>query len=214
MAYYEQTRTSVTETDPGAVLGAEVSSTLTKGFEAELKYFIMQNLYVSVYGLHQQTKFIPNRGADIMVDARTLGFKDVLDAQGNVIYPAEAFLYGGRAFVTLPNNMTEYEIKQGNPETQFGFNANYTMENGFGMTLSGNAFSSTYSGRLKLVKLPAVETLNLGAFYKADFWTLKFDVKNLFDKEYFRARTGDTLGETLVQAMPGRTLSTTFNVEF
>jgi outer membrane receptor protein involved in Fe transport len=116
--------------------------------------------------------------------------------------------------VTLPNNLAEYEIKQGNPETQFGFNTNYTMDNGFGFTLSGNAFSSTYSGRLKLVKLPAVETMNLGAFYKADYWQLKLDIKNVFDTEYFRARTGDTLGETLVQAMPGRTMSATFNVVF
>lgn len=213
-AYFEQTRTSITETDPGSVLGAEVSSTLTEGYEAEIKYFITQDLYVSVYGLQQETKFMPNRGADILVDARTLGFRDVVDAQGNVIYPAEAFLYGGRAFVTLPNNLAEYEIKQGNPETQFGFNTNYTMDNGFGFTLSGNVFSSTYSGRLKLVKLPAVETMNLGAFYKADYWQLKLDIKNVFDTEYFRARTGDTLGETLVQAMPGRTMSATFNVAF
>jgi len=214
IAHYEQTRTSITETDPGSVLGAEVSSTRTKGIEAELKFVPLENMYVSLYGLRQTTKFQPNRGANILVDARTLGFQDVLDADGNIIYPAEAFLYGGRAFLVLPNNIQDYEIKQGNPKNQFGINANYRLDNGVGFSLSGNYFSSVYSGRLKLVKLPAVETLNLGVFYDKDFWTLKLDVRNVFDKQYFRARTGDTLGETLVQAMPGRTMLATLKIDF
>lgn len=214
LAHYEQTRTSVSEEDPGSVLGAEVSSTRTKGIEAELKFVPMENLLVSVYGLNQETKFNPNGGGDIMVDARTLGFQDVLDADGNVVYPAEAFLYGGRAYIRLPDDVDLYETKRGNPETQFGINANYRLDNGLGFTLSGNAFSSVYSGRLQTVKLPAVETLNLGVYYDADIWNLKFDVRNVTDERYWRSRTGDSLGDMLVQAMPGRTFVATVKVKF
>ncbi|HEY0962038.1 MAG TPA: TonB-dependent receptor [Pseudomonadales bacterium] len=214
LAHYEQTRTSITETDPGSVIGAEVSSTLTEGIEAELKFQPLPNLVLSLYGINQETRFKPNTGGNILVDARTLGFQDVLDAQGNVIYPAEAFLYGGRAQLALPADMAEYELKRGNPETQFGFNATYSLANGLGFTLSGNHFSETYSGRLKTVLLPEVAVMDVGIFYDTNTWHLKLDVGNVFDERYFRARTGDTLGEVLAQAMPGRTWRTTLKMNF
>jgi outer membrane receptor protein involved in Fe transport len=31
------------------------------------------------------------------------------------------------------------------------------------------------------------------------------DVNNFTDERYYRARTGDTLGDVIAQAMPGRT---------
>ncbi|MEY4641406.1 MAG: Ferripyoverdine receptor precursor [Pseudomonadota bacterium] len=214
LAHYEQTRTSVTEEEPGSVLGAEVSSTLTEGIEAEIKYQPFENFVVSLYGLNQETVFRPNLGGNVLVDARTLGFKDVLDASGKVIYPAEAFLYGGRAQLALPANLSGYEIKRGNPETQFGFNATYSLDNGLGFTLSGNHFSETYSGRLQTVLLPEVAVMDFGLFYDTGIWHFKLDIGNLLDEQYFRARTGDTLGEVLGQAMPGRTWRTTVKANF
>ena len=196
------------------MLGAEVSSTLTEGVEAELKFSLWENLVVSLYALKQETRFRPNTGGNILVNARTLGFQDVLDASGNVIYPAEAFLYGGRAQLTLPADMPGYEIKQGNPETQFGFNATYRLDNGLGFTLSGNHFSEAYSGRLKTVQLPSVSVVDLGMYFDTGAWHFKLDVGNAFNEQYFRARTGDTLGEVLAQAMPGRTWRTTVKVGF
>ncbi len=214
LANYEQTRTSITENDPGSVLGAEVSSTLTDGVEAELRFNPARNLVVALYGLKQETRFVPNSGANIVVNARTLGFRDVLDAQGNIVYPAEAFLFGGRAQLALPAGMAEYAVKQGNPETQYGMNATYRMSDSFTLTLSGNHFSSTYSGRLKTVELPASTTFNAGVAYDTDNWQLKLDVRNLSDERYFRARSGDTLGEIFVQAMPGRTWTATIRTNF
>lgn len=214
MAHYEQTRTQVSETDDGSLLGAEVSSTITEGIEAELRFIPVANLYVSLYGLKQETKFDPNRGGTILVDARTLGFQDVLDENGDILYPAEAFLYGGRARVVLPADMDEYLIKQGNPETQLGLNATYQMDNGLGFTLSGNYFSSTYSGRLKLVELPETTLLNLGVFWDLGIWHFRINARNVTDERYFRARTGDTLGDALIQAMPGRTWQATLRASF
>jgi len=214
LAHYEQTRTSISEEDPGSILGAEVSSTLTKGIEAELRFSPLENLIVAVYGLNQETVFIPNRGGNVVVNARTLGFRDVLDANGNVLYPAEAFLFGGRAQLALPNGLKEYEVKQGNPETQYGLNATYRASPALSFTVSGNHFSSTYSGRLKTVELPASTTMNAGVAYDMNMWQFKLDVRNLTDERYFRARSGDTLGEIFVQAMPGRVWVATARADF
>jgi iron complex outermembrane recepter protein len=214
LAHYEQTRTSITEEDPGSVIGAEVTSTLTKGIEAELKFAIGEDLVVSLYALNQETKFRPVTGGNILVDARTLGFMDVLDTNGNVIYPAEAFLYGGRAQLALPAGLSGYEQKRGNPETQFGFNASYSINNALGFTVSGNHFSEVYSGRLMTVKLPEVTVVDLGMYLNTGIWHFKVDVGNVFNEQYFRARTGDTLGEVLAQAMPGRTWRTTVRANF
>jgi iron complex outermembrane recepter protein len=148
------------------------------------------------------------------VDARTLGFQDVLDADGNVIYPAEAFLYGGRTRVRLPAGLAEYAKKQGNPDTQFGLSSSFQLNNGLGFTLSGNYFATTCTGRLCTVRLPESYVFNAGVLLDTGRWHFKLDVSNLLDERYFRSRTGDTLGNVLAQAMPDRrwqlTVKTTF----
>jgi iron complex outermembrane receptor protein len=213
-AVYDQARTGVSEDDDSSVLDAHVSSTATRGFEAEIKWEPAQNLFLSFYGLHQKTTFEPNVGANIMVDARALGFRDVVDAGGNVVYPAEAFLYGGRSFIVLPPGLPAYEDKQGNPETQVGMLAQYELRNGLGFTLSGNYFSSVHAGRLRLVELPAARVFNFGVVWEMNNWHLKYDVLNVLDERYFRPRTGDTLGDPLVSAMPGRRWQITLRARF
>ncbi|XOV89090.1 MAG: TonB-dependent siderophore receptor [Pseudomonadota bacterium] len=214
LAGYEQTRTSVTEEDPGSVIGAEVSSTLTEGIEAELRFSPARDLVIALYGLEQETVFSPNLGGNVVVNARTLGFQDVVDGQGNVIYPAEAFLFGGRAQLILPAGMEEYRVKQGNPQVQFGFNATYSLSSALSFTFSGNYFESVNSGRLRTVELPETTLFNAGISYNWNLWEFKLNVRNLTDERYFRARTGDTLGEIFVQSMPGRTWVATARADF
>jgi outer membrane receptor protein involved in Fe transport len=43
---------------------------------------------------------------------------------------------------------------------------------------------------------------------------VKYDVLNLLDERYFRPRTGDTLGDPLVSAMPGRRWQVTLRMRF
>ena len=203
-AIYEQTRTSVSISDDSSLLNAEVSSTKNRGWETEIKWVPTRNFSLSAFALFQKTEYIFNRGANIWVDARTLGFQDGLDANGNVVYPAEAFLYGGRSFLILPAGTPGFEEVHGTPNEQFGFTALYDFDFGLGLSFSGNFLSSTYSGRLKTIRLPASEVFNIGASYKFGQWRAKLDVFNLLDEQYFRARTGDTLGDALFSAMPGR----------
>jgi iron complex outermembrane receptor protein len=173
-----------------------------------------RSAFVSFYVSDQTTRFDPNVGSVQLVDARTLGFQDVLDAQGNVVYPAEAFLYGGRSRIVLPANLPQYEEKQGNPRTQLGMSTSYQWNSGAGVSLSGNYFSDTCTGRLCTVRLPGSYIANVGAFYDIGPWTFKLDVVNVFNERYFRARTGDTLGNVLAQAMPDRRWQATVKVEF
>ncbi len=83
----------------------------------------------------------------------------------------------------------------------------YEMKNGLGFTLSATHQSSAYSGRLQLIRLPAVTTANAGVSYAFSSWSLKLDVLNLTDEHYFRARTGDTLGDAMLSPMAGRRYS-------
>lgn len=211
---YEQTRTDITTNDDPTI-GAEVSSTETEGWETEIKWVPFKNAYLSLYGLTQKTSYLFNNGGNVLIDARTLGFQDVVDpATGAVIYPAEAFLYGGRAFLSLPAGMSQYTEKQGSPSTQLGLAAAYQMENGLGFTLSANHLSKTHSGRLQLIELPEATTLNVGLTYDVANWEIKFDVFNATNEIYFRARTGDTLGDALVSVMPDRRYQFTVRTSF
>lgn len=203
-AAYEQRRINVHVPDDPTIT-AEVSSTITRGWETEIKWVPARNFFTSLYGLVQKTVYAPNRGGSILIDARSLGFEDVRDpATGAVVYPAEAFLFGGRAFVQLPPNLNAYREKQGNPNTQLGMTLQARLDNGLGASLSGNYFSSVYAGRLRLIRLPQAVVLNAGLQWDRRVWQLRLDAFNLFDEQYFRARNGDTLADLPVSAMPGR----------
>ncbi len=201
---YEQGRAGVSEADIPNVINAYATATTTRGWQTEVKWAPRANLLLSVYGLKQATEYSPNAGGAIQVDAAALGFTDIRDAEGNIIYPAEAFLYGGRANIVLPNNMAEYERKQGNPETQLGIAAIYQFDKHWGATLKSNYLSSTCAGRLCLVELPSSQVFDVGLFWTNESLDLKLDVTNIGDQHYFRARAGEVLGDVIAQAMPGR----------
>ena len=55
---------------------------------------------------------------------------------------------------------------------------------------------------------------NAGAFWEQDPWHVKLDVLNLTNERWFRARSGDTLGDPLAQAMPDRRWQLTLRFTF
>jgi outer membrane receptor protein involved in Fe transport len=212
-AVYEQTRISIASpTDPTAT--AEVSSTRSRGWETELKWVPVKDFFLSIYARKQKTIYAPNVGASIPVNARALGFMDIIDpATGKVIFPAEAFLYGGRAQIVLPNDVAEYNEQQGRPNVQVGFNSNYEFGRGFGITLSGNYLSSTYSGRLKLIKLPQSYIYNVGPYWNFGRWNLRLDVFNVTNERSFRSMKLAS-GEVLAIANPDRRWQLTLRTVF
>ena len=148
------------------------------------------------------------------LDARTLGFQDVYADDGSLLYPAEAFLYGGRWNITIPTELLpQYRDKVGTPEQQYGINANYTMKNGVGFLLGGTYFSSTYADRLKTLELPAAFNLNAGVTYDRGNWHLRVNGYNVLDEVTFRARNTDT-GTNLLSVMPGARYEVTAKLDF
>jgi outer membrane receptor protein involved in Fe transport len=56
--------------------------------------------------------------------------------------------------------------------------------------------------------------LNAGAFWEYAAWHAKLDVFNLGSERWFRARSGDSLGDPLAQAMPDRRWQLTLRFTF
>jgi iron complex outermembrane recepter protein len=202
---FRQARLDVDYDDPLVVLDAYPTATVTRGWNLEAKWAAHPQLFLAGHASLQTTYYEPNVGGLQVIDARAAGFSDITDGAGRVVYPAEAFLYGGRAWLALPDGLDAYRKRQGNPDLLVGVNAHYRARNGFGLTAGASHFSGTCTGRLCTVRLPEVTLARAGLYVERADWLLKLDVQNLFDTPYFRARTGDALGNVLAQAMAGRT---------
>jgi outer membrane receptor protein involved in Fe transport len=159
-AAFQQSRLEVTQNEDPSLLTAEVSATVSRGIDAEIRWMIMKGLNVALFGQKETTKYNPNIGGQELIDGRFMGFMDITDAAGNVIYPAEAFMYGGRPSIQIPDNLPQYLYKPSNPEYQVGLNVSYDMPWGLGATLSANYNSDVCAARLCVVKMPAVTLIN------------------------------------------------------
>ena len=201
-----------TADDPTA--GAEVSSTLARGIETEIKWVPIRDLYLSVYGLWQKSEYTVDTTANIEVNGRQIGFQDVLDpVTGAVLFPAEAFLYGGRASVTLPAGQPQFREKTTDPKRQFGMSGTYQMKNGFGMFFNVTYSAEVYADRVKAILLPEALVGNVGVTYDRGQWHVKGNAYNVTDERYFRGRTNDTNSQ-LMSVMPGRRWELTVKKDF
>jgi outer membrane receptor for monomeric catechols len=199
---YEQTRSDVTSPDDPSE-SAEVTSTQARGLETELKWVPNRNVFISAYALWQKAEYVVDAAATIGLDARALGFMDVIDpATGEVLYPAEAFFYGGKATVQLPANSTGFRQRVTDPSRQFGLNSTFTLPWGFGFVAGATYFTETYADRTKTILLPESLVFNAGITYDKRNWHIKANGYNVGDETYWRARQGDT-SPGLASAMPG-----------
>jgi len=199
---FEQSRLEVGPGDDPSLLTAEVSSTVSKGYDLEIRWLVTRGLQVALFGQQEETRYSPNIGGQELLDGRAMGFTDVLDANGNVIYPAEAFLYGGRPSIQIPNDLPEYLIKPSNPEYQGGFNLSYDTPWKFGFTFSANYTSDVCTARLCLVEVPAVTIINAGIRKSFRNWDIKFDATNITNEYAYRPRQYNGSAGQLITAMP------------
>jgi outer membrane receptor protein involved in Fe transport len=201
-AAFEQSRLEVTQNEDPSLLTAEVSATVSRGIDAEVRWLVTKGMNLALFGQKETTKYTPNIGGTELIDGRFMGFMDVTDAAGNVIFPAEAFLYGGRPSIQIPDNLPEYLMKPSNPEYQVGLNFSYDMPLGFGMTLSANYNSEVCAARLCVVKMPAVTILNAGLKKTFRNWDIKLDATNLTNEHAYRPRQYNGSAGQLITAMP------------
>ena len=202
VSMYRQLRSDVSNpSDPTA--GADSSATKTRGLEFQIDANPTRKFHIGMYVVGQHQKYVFNTNSQLQLNGRQLGFQDILNADGSVLYPAEAFLYGGRVQIVLPAALGAiYMDRVGEPRYQTGVNLDYKLGYGFAVHVDGQRFSSFYLDRTKTVELPQSFTMNTAFTYDRNRLHLKLSGFNVLDQRYFRAGTGDT-NVNLVSVMPG-----------
>jgi hypothetical protein len=211
LAGFKQTRNDVSSpTDPS--VGVEVTSTETKGIEADFKYIPTKKLFTSTSLVYMTSKYITGAsGTNIEVNGRELGLQDIIGPNGEV-YPAEAFLYGGRTQLVLtdPNNI--YDDVPGLPNWQGAFNATYQLPLGFGINAGAQYLSKSWANRIKTVTLPQVTLYDAGVTFDHGNMHLRGSMFNITDERYFQM--GQTTNANLLTVMPGRRWQLQLKMEF
>jgi outer membrane receptor protein involved in Fe transport len=214
LAGYKQTRTDISEpSDPTA--GADVTSSETQGVEVEVKWVPNRNVFIAAFLLHQTSDYIFASTSNMEFNGRQLGFMDVLDpVTGAVIYPAEAFVFGGRLQVPLPAALrSQYLRRNGNPEQQFGVNGSYQVSEKLGINGGLTWFSEIDVTRVGVITVPEATVLNLGMTWDAPDWRFQLNIGNALDELYLRPRNGDG-NANLMNVMPGRSYAVTVKHDF
>lgn len=209
---YRQKRATVTADPAGNPLVGGLGNVKGKGVELEVRFVPTKNFFVSAFTVFQKTEIVGEAGW-VRVHGDPLGFTDVVDpTTGAVIYPSEAFTWGGVASILIPaDQKTEHPAY---PNTSHGLALEYTLPMGLTLGANGNYISAVQSGRYQKFILPEAYTLNLSLSYRIKGWKLKLDGFNVTDELYFRGRNGTTAGDVLISAMPGRRFQTTISKQF
>lgn len=191
------------------------TQTQAKGLEGQFHWNPTRATEIYGYALFQSSRYVYNSQEMVELNARQLGFKDVVDpATGKVIYPAEAFLYGGRTWLSIPSSLLQqYEKRTGDPEKQFGLNGSYYLGDGFTVRLGGVYLSSAYLDRTQTIVLPHSLVINTGVSWDKQRWHLRLNGYNINNKLYFRARNNDSTDNTAT-VMPGQTYQFTAKLDF
>ena len=209
-AYFDQVRSDVSTAEDPSV-GAYASSTKTTGYEFELKWSPSSRGYLSAYATFYESKYLFNTNDTYELFGRALGFEDILSpTTGEVLYPAEAYVLGGRARVTVPAEITaKYDDTGGFPETAYGVNAYYKLTQRLGVQLGGTYFSAYYTNRLKQIRLPEAYLVNAALTYDVGQWNFKLNGYNITNEEYWNGSRN-----LLVSAMPERRWELTARINF
>jgi iron complex outermembrane receptor protein len=199
--YYEQERTDFSAQDT-----VTNNSTLSKGYEAELRWVVSPALTVT--GAYTNLK-VTNIGLDAETQFSFMGGQDLINA-GLAPYLG----YGGTIGWLVP---TPDRRKAGIPENIYSLNLLFGFDQwvpGFSGTLSATKADSTFSGYSQSVKLPGYTTVNAGVRYEKAGWAVGLQVKNLTDKLYFRSNFPDLFGSSVVLPELPRTVLVTADYKF
>lgn len=211
LSAYDQFRSSITEDVGGNPLLGGLGNIRGKGTELEVRWVPNRSFYVSAFSVFQITKLV-DQGEWLRIHGEQLGFSDVVDpTTGEVIYPAEAFTWGGYPDLFVPAD--ENEEVQGFPNTSHGVAFEYSFDNGISFGASSNYISETRAGRLSQVVLPEAVTFNLNVSYETEAWRLKVDMFNATDEQYYRGALGG-IGGAMLNPMPGRRSQVTLTKRF
>lgn len=213
LAGYRQERATVDEDPNGNPLIGSLGVLTGEGVELEVRWVPNEKFYLSGFSVAQKTLDVSGRAGWLRLHGTTHGFEDVLDpVTGEVIYPAEAFTWGGQAGHRVQAG--EKIERPAYPNTSHGIAMGYKAPYGLNFTLSGNYISEVQSGRYGVVMLPEATTANLAIGWKRGSFAAKLDIFNLTDELYFRGRSGSTSGDELISVMLPRRWQVTISKTF
>ena len=122
---------------------------------------------------------------------------------GEVLYPAEAFFYGGKANVDLPSNTPGYRERPGNPETQAGINVELHLPEAVSASSFGaNYFSEAWADRARTVSIPEATMFNAGLTWENELWNMRVNGYNVTDEQCLPRRRRQRRASC--RFMPGR----------
>jgi iron complex outermembrane recepter protein len=178
VAFYEQTRISF---DTSITVGGAASSTLSRGWESDIRWVINPKWTV-IGGISlSQAKYL--QGGNVSVDARTLGYPDVVDASGKVVIPAEAFGWGGRLQTTIPDSEPDYREVERIPNHVANLTLIYNPTRRWTLQTTVYSQGSFATDRLHTINVPSAVTVDGSIGYRADKWEVDLNIRNIADTE-------------------------------
>lgn len=191
LSAYDQTRSSY-DILAGGGAGA-VSSTVARGYELEMRLLLTKSLSMTLNGNWSKSELLQSPGV-VNISAREAGFPDVVDANGNIVIPAEAFGWGGRMQTTVPAAVSEYNEVPGQPNHVLSGTVSYNfregMLKGFFMSMTGLDQGSYSLGVLRVVKVPETWVFDASFGYRQKKWEAYVIVNNVFNRDAYASGIG------------------------
>ena len=178
VAWYEQTRASF---DPVSTVGGGASNTLSRGWESDLRYVVNSQFTIIAGVTFSYAHYL--QGGTISVDARTVGFPDVVDATGKVVIPAEAFAWGGRFYTAIPDSELDYREVEGIPNNVGNVTVIYTPTKNWVFQSTVYHQGSFATDRMHTIHVPDATTIDALVGYRTKKWELTLNVTNVTNKQ-------------------------------
>jgi hypothetical protein len=176
---YQQTRAAF---DPITTVSGGPASTISRGFQVQTQWNVTKNLFIRASGAWSQAKY--QQGGSISVDARSVGFPDVVDANGKVIIPAEAFGWGGRLSTIIPDSDPRFREVEGIPDHVVTVTTAYNVKNYYVQATMFNQGSFS-ADRMATIVVPQAYTFDVGFGYRNKKWEVTATVSNIFDRKIY-----------------------------
>jgi len=176
---YQQTRASF---DPITTVSGGPASTISRGFEVQTQWSITKSLSLRASGSWTKAKY--QQGGLVPAQGRDVGYPDVVDANGKVVIPAEAFAWGGRLQTVIPDSDPRYREVEGIPDHVITVTAAYNLKNYyFQVTMFDQGTFAT--DRLAAIIVPETYTFDVAFGYRNKKWEVTATVSNIFNRDVY-----------------------------
>jgi hypothetical protein len=181
---YKQKRTSNYNVEGDSF----IRRTLNRGIEAEIRWAPTRHFSAALTGVSTKAELLSTTAPTRTATATPayVGFQDVKDAAGNVVYPANAFGWGGNISVTIPNT-DYYKEFGGYPDHILTAFLTYNWDNGWGASWNTTYVSkvSASSDIPDILILPDYYLSAASAYWQGRRWRVSLNIRNVLDVNYF-----------------------------